>query len=181
MDQPVASGAGGGQQGHPCPRAPALGAAWTTTSSKGSSLSKVARLGDTQDIAPSPLCQGLGTRPRGSGVTGSGLPELTELLSGFLRRVWGIPGPVVPDPSRSQQHLASQLLDRKRQQHTNIETQSNPAHKTLQVDVKGRRKSEGVCGFHPTDTQAAGTTLCLRERTNWPALSAEAGLAAQPR
>lgn len=50
----------------------------------------------------------------------------------------------------------------------------------LQVDIKGKRKPEGVCCFQPTDTQAAGTTLYLQERTNCPALSAEMGLAAQP-
>lgn len=50
----------------------------------------------------------------------------------------------------------------------------------LQVDIKGKRKSEGVCCFQPPDTRAAGTILYLQERTNRPAPSAEMGLAAQP-
>lgn len=50
----------------------------------------------------------------------------------------------------------------------------------LQVYVKGKRKSEGVCCFHPTDTRAASTTPYVLERRNWPAPNGERGIAAQP-
>lgn len=81
-----------------------------TTSGKGRpSLPKAARL-VALGAPPLPSL----SKARGGGRCEVELPELTELLSWFLRgaAVWGILGPTVLGLSRFQQHLVHQLLDR---------------------------------------------------------------------
>lgn len=61
-----------------------------------------------------------------------------------------------------------QLLHRKCQQHTKNKTRSNPTHKTLQVYVKEKRKSEVAVSIPLTSKQLAQLFSGWEERTGQP-------------